>query len=74
MATAKREFVREAYSGYERLKTFSIISNDLGLDFFLLTRGEESYARSLVAIPTETIDSYRGVLMLRKQRFWLKVR
>lgn len=62
LTSAKKEFVRQAYSGYDRLKTFNVVPAELGLDMFLFrTRGEESYARRLAAVSTETVDAYRGV-------------
>lgn len=74
MDTTKLESVCQAYSGSERLKTFSIIPNNMGLHFLLLQiRGEDSYARSLDEIASERIDAYLGVFDVEKQRFCLRV-
>lgn len=72
METEKLEFLRPVQIDYDCLETFSIILNDLCLEFFLIrTLEEEQYARSMAVIPTENIDAYRGVFDVKKADFML---
>lgn len=55
VTAAKSEFLRQAYSWYDLLKTFNTIHSDLGFYLFPFCIGGGSYSRGLSDILTDTI-------------------